>query len=386
MLRAAYPSSKSAPSAASPSSAPAPAGSSPALQSVTKKPEATLHPWGVPGEEHKIIVAPIMKGQEKDPQQLNIAGQRGPYRVQVLLARPGYPIAKEREHKFIDGVVGSSHIKLVKPLAERGEKDADHIVLQLQGKNYQITGTADEAGFLGKLVVELQADNAQAAEHEAYGSIAPFLSAWSMNADVPIHVETIQVTDLTTHVSSLRVSTPHFEMNFPGGMHPFLLDEFCQYASIYREGLNTNSAFYRFLCFYKIIESLIAKRGKQAKANKAAGQDPRQTYETIPQSKEDILSLLNRLYPWRNVWDQMAIVQTFPSEILGQRVTAIRDGYLRPLRLGIAHALLDQGEITVILDKMEYIQAVNKWLPLCRLIARWMLLTDFPRECSISMK
>jgi len=47
-----------------------------------------------------------------------------------------------------------------------------------------------------------------------------------MNVDVPIHVETIQVTNLTTHVSFLRAVTPHFEMNLMGGTHPFFLDEF----------------------------------------------------------------------------------------------------------------------------------------------------------------
>jgi hypothetical protein len=361
------------------------AAESPTLRAVTKTPEVTVSPWGVPGEEHKIIMAPVFKGTA-GPTDADIRGQQGRYRVQFLLARPGYPIRKEREHKFIDDVVGTSHIKIVKPEAERGLNDAERIVLQLLGKNYQIIGIADKDGFLGKLVCELDADSNQAAETEAYGSLAPFLSAWSMNVDVPIHVETIQVTNLTTHVSFLRAVTPHFEMTFGGGAQPFFLDEFCQYASIYREGLNTNSAFYRFLCFYKIIESLITRRGKEAAAKKAAGQDPRRVYETIPEKQEDILALLTRLYPWRDTWDQMALGHIFPNEVLGQRVTAIRDRHLRPLRLGIAHALLDRGEITVILDKMEYIQAVSKWLPLCRIFARWMLLNDFPRECSLAMK
>jgi hypothetical protein len=47
-----------------------------------------------------------------------------------------------------------------------------------------------------------------------------------MNVDIPIHVETIQVTNPTTRVSALRVVTPHFEMNFGGGTQPFFLDEF----------------------------------------------------------------------------------------------------------------------------------------------------------------
>lgn len=333
-------------------------------------------------------LAPVFKDSPQDPRKLNLQGERGPYRVQFLLGRPGYPSTKEREFKFIDEFVGTSHIQMTKPKSERGPNDIDKMVLQITGptgKNYRIIGEPNEQGFLGKLTAELEADNAAAAEHDAYGAITPFLSAWAMNVDVPLHIETIQVTDLKTHVSSLRVYTPHFEMNMAGGVSPSLQDDFCQYASIYREGLNTNSAFYRFLCFYKIIESLIAKRGREAGAKKAAGQNPRREYEVIPDTPEKILALLKHLYPWRNTWDELGISQSFPDEVRGKKITVIREKHFRPLRLGIAHALLDQGEITVILDKMEYIQTVNKWLPLCRVCARWMLLNDFPRECALAM-
>lgn len=201
-----------------------------------------------------------------------------------------------------------------------------------------------------------------------------------------MHVETIQVTNLATHVSALRVLTPFFDMNWGSAPLPILDEQFSYYASIYREGLNSNSAFYRFLCFYKIIESLIAKRGREAAVKKSEGKDPRKAYEVIPEKQEDLLALLHRLYTYRKAWDEMGVQQIFPKEVLGKKVTAVRDSYLRPLRLGIAHALLEKGEITVILDKMEYIQQINKWLPLCRIIARWMLLGDFPRECSLAMQ
>jgi hypothetical protein len=114
------------------------------MHKVTKKPEAAVPPWGVPGEEHKLIVAPLFKDDPRDPKKLNVAGQWGRYRVQFLLARPGYPTTKEREHKFIDDVVGSSHIKIAKPKAERGRDDTDRIVLQLLGKNYQIFGEPND--------------------------------------------------------------------------------------------------------------------------------------------------------------------------------------------------------------------------------------------------
>lgn len=350
-----------------------------------QRPKVSVHPWGVPGEEHRVIVAPILKGFSR-PTPADLRGARGRYKVQLLLGRPGYPIQEEKNYQFIDNVTGTSHLRIAKPEKDRKGDDVEKIVLEFLGKPYQLVGISNKDGFLGKFTCELEANDSQHAETEAYGSLAPFLSLWSMNADIPIHVETIQVTNLTNHVSSLRIMTPHFEMNIAGGIHPPFREEFCQYASIYREGLNTNSFFYRFLCFYKIIESLIAKRGRESAATRQAGRDPRRNYEVIPEKPDELLALLKRLYPWRTTWDAMALSQIFPPEVLGAKVTAIRDKYFAPLRIGIAHGLLNTGEIKIVLDKMDYIQAVNKWLPLCRICARWMLLTDFPAECSLGMK
>ena len=118
----------------------------------------------------------------------------------------------------------------------------------------------------------------------------------------------------------------------------------------------------------------------------SAGKDARRAYEVIPEKRVDIDALLKRLYPWRETWDDMAVSQTFPKEVLGKKVTFVKEKILYGIRCGIAHALLERGEISIILDKIEHIQEVNKWLPLCRIIARWMLLNDFPRECSMAMK
>jgi hypothetical protein len=354
------PSAKYIPGALTPVDGPVPEGV-PALRSFTKEPKAEVSAWGVPGEEHKIFVAPMRKEDLQSGKEVNLKGSPGPYRVQFLMSRPGYPITKEREHAFIDKAVGTSHIRIVKPKSERRLQDADRMLMQLRGLNFQYECYADDDGFLGKIVAELTADDAQDAENKAYGAIAPFLSAWSLNLDVPVHVETIQVTDLTTYITSLRTKTPHFEMNWGGsGELPFFLDEFCQYASVYREGLNTNSLFYRFLCFFKIIESIIARRGREAAEQRAAGKDTRRGYEVIPEKKEELLALLKRLYSWRDTWDAMAIEQIFPKEVLGKKVTWIKEKHLYGIRCGIAHALLEKGEITIILDKIEHIQQVNK--------------------------
>jgi len=220
----------------------------------------------------------------------------------MLLSRPGYPLATEREHKFIDNIIGDSHISITKPLAERGPTDIESVLLNATSRLGYINfaGLPNEKGYLGKLVVdELVALNIEDAETQAYESLAPFLSGWSLHLDIPVHIETVQVTDLQSHVSSLRVRTPHFEMTFASGQSPALTDAFCQHASLYREGLNSNSGFYRFLCFYKIIESVSLRRGRINEAAKEKGEQVRRFSEVVPSTKEELLVLLKRVYPWR---------------------------------------------------------------------------------------
>jgi len=352
------------------------------------KPPVVQAPWGVPGEEHKLWVVPVLKDQPREMRAEDVIGKPGIYKVQILLSRPGYPVVAEREHKFIDSVVGDSHIAIAKPTAERKPEDCDHLLLEAfaKGRQVRFIGLPNERGYLGKLIVDrLDASGFQDAECVAYEAVAPFLSAWSVHLDIPVHTETIQITNLETHTHSLRVRTPQFEMTFAGGVTPVLSDEFCHYASMYREGLNSNSSFYRFLCFFKIIEGILYRRSRLDKAIKDAGGTVRRVHERLPDTRDELVALLGDVYPWRKSWDEMALNQVFPKESWGKKVTYIRDHHLNPLRVGIAHALLKTGEVRITLDCIEHIQGVNQWLALCRVLARIMLRNEFPTEFGLKM-
>ena len=349
------------------------------------QPPVSPKPWGVPGEEHQLWVVPLRAG-EAFP--IKLAGEAGKYKVQLLLSRPGYPLTAEREHKFIDDVIGDSHVVIAKPLKERKGEDADRVLLQSwgHGKQFQVIGLPNERGYLGKFIVEeFLANNFHEAETQVYEGLAPFLSAWSLHLDIPVNVETIQVTELKTQMSSLRVRTPHFEMAFAGGLSPMLTDDFCQYASLYREGMNSSSSFYLFLCFYKIIESIPLRRSRTNEAAKQEGKQVRRFHEVIPSTRDELLALLKDSYPWRTQWDSFALDQIIPTDVRGKKVGWVREKHLNPLRVGIAHALLKTGEVRITLDKLEHIQQVNKWLPLCRVLARLMLRNEFPEEFGLAM-
>ncbi|MFZ1919093.1 MAG: methylamine utilization protein MauJ [Terriglobales bacterium] len=150
--------------------------------------------------------------------------------------------------------------------------------------------------------------------------------------------------------------------------------------------MNSNSGFYRFLCFYKIIESIDFRRSRTNSAAKQSGQGIRRFREVVPSDAGELLTLLKEVYPWRTQWDTLALDQIVPADVRGKKIGWVREKHLIPLRVGIAHALLKTGEIRITLDKLEHIQQVNKWLPLCRILARMVLRNEFPTEFGLAMK
>jgi hypothetical protein len=256
--------------------------------------------------------------------------------------------------------------------------------LQTRSDNWQIEFKCviNDDGYIGKIVAErLPARDYLHAESVAYQALTPFLSSWSLTLDVPVLIETIQVTDLTTHTEMLRVNAPYVEMTPGAGSVSAFSEDFRHYASVYREGMNTNSQFYRFLCFYKIVESIYVRRGENAKQAKSQGQEPRKYSEDVPLSREAIRGLLGLLYPWRPGWDDdLTLDQILQSEARGKKFKAIKGQYLEPLRDRIAHALMRSGRIENVADRLEDISAVTKWLPLLRIWVRLLLKIEFPTE------
>jgi hypothetical protein len=355
----------------------------------TKNATTVSKPWGVAGEEHKIVVAPIFKGGPKELSPEHLGGKPGLYKVQLLMSRPGFLVAGEREHKFIDDIVGSSHMVVARPARSRTAQDVHRVVLQAHsdGRWLEFTGLPNEQGHLGKFVADkvLAASSANA-ESIAYKALAPFLSAWSVHLDIPMHVETIQVTDLQTHVSTLRVRTPQFEVIVGSGISPVLSSDFCKYASVYREALNSNSPFYRFLCLYKLLESIVARRSEAARIARTKGQEVKKFNETVPKDRDALVEILRTVYPWRTNWsDDLAIQQIVPFEAYGKRLGFLKEKYLEPIRNSIAHSLLRNGEIKAPADQLETIQEVNKWLSFCRIWVRLLLRNEFPVEFAFQM-
>jgi hypothetical protein len=335
----------------------------------------------MPGEEQNML---LLFGTTDFPVGSRASSLPGRFRVQFLLARPGRLKFSEKEPSFLTNLVGDSHLGVGKPSKAKAADDIVAVSLQTSSGNqrFNFDCIINEHGYIGKIVVEgLLAQDYADAESIAYKALAPFLSMWSLTLDIPILVETVQVTDLTTHTEMLRIVAPYVEMKPGAGPSAPLSESFCHYASFYREGMNSHSPFYRFLCFYKIVESLNLRRGQNAKEARLHGEEPKKYQEDVPLSREAIRGILGLLYPSRSDWDDdLTMNQILPNEAHGKRFKFVRAQYLEPIRDRIAHALRRSGMIEHVADRLEDVNTVTKWLPLLRLWVRVMLKSEFPTE------
>ena len=147
-------------------------------------------------------------------------------------------------------------------------------------------------------------------------------------------------------------------------------------ASLYREGMNTSSSTYAFLCFYKIVESMELRRSQLAQICLDLHCSPIR-FETIkiPSHVDELKALAQKVFPKNYEWDPITLQQVFRPETHSKTVFAVAKKYLAPLRKRVAHALLDSGEFAN-LDDPKLIRNIEGWLPFVRFAGRFLILSD----------
>src|SRR5207245_1178130 len=92
------------------------------------------------------------------------------------------------------------------------------------------------------------------AELKAYRALAPTLSIWSLQRDIPLQVFQIDSIELATGNARTSFVNPSLEVAWAVPARGTMSEEFRRYASLYREASNSNTPAYQLLCFFKIIE------------------------------------------------------------------------------------------------------------------------------------
>jgi hypothetical protein len=344
------------------------------------KPVINLGQMGLPGFDQAIVVEQIYKDPRDPRNKSGPVGQSGKYEVTLTLHRPGYPLAPETNASFGDGLVGDSHLAISRPAIADPTWTGTRIRINARhrGEDFVFEGTPNERGFLAKLVTVCTAATFLDAHRKAGSALNPAISNWSLTLDIPVAIYQTDVKELSTGGVRMTFTPPYPVASFfliPSGELP---RDLMGYASVYREALLSNSSTYQFLCYFKIIESIRSRRARIASERKAAGVPLANPFEKIPSERASLIRWLDAIFPVRPpAWDSMTVDSILLPEAAGKKFTYISDTIFADLRNNIAHALFEAGELTISIDDQLKMEAIHRWLPVARCMARRMLKNEF---------
>lgn len=315
-------------------------------------------------------------------------GTSGTYEVIFVLKRPGFPLVGEYQLSFSRGLSGDSHLAVPGiALTPDGESEIERVLIQSVGDDgrFDFFGFRNERCFLGKFVSgPIQARDRFNAEEIAFSALAPSLSEFSLQLDIPLEIAQVETKDLFTENCHVTFTVPF--PNTPMAVAPASKThpDFRGIASLYREALNSNSPVYQFLCLFKIIEALKARRKKLEREAKRNGTSQPLTAPTeiLPTSYGEIRAWLDTLFYSRPPWDFTALEGAVTPEARGKSFNDVISNILTPLRVNVAHALFEDAgkELTISYDDLIDTRKIAKLVPLTKCIARRMLRSDFPAE------
>ena len=338
---------------------------------------------GFPGENQGVIAALhyIETGPKAHLNAHGPAGLPGMYEVEFVLAKPDARSAPENEFRFADQRRGDSHLAIAKP-AVIIDIDPTEVLLHFQGPSSPTLifhGFPNDAGCLAKLKSEpFQASNRGEAEKIASTAMRSLLSNLSAQLDIPLIIELVQVTELATGTKGITFRAPFPITGLAVNATENPNDRELRHTmALYREALNSNTPIYRFLCFYKIIETSI-NRWNRLDLQQKKLLAPQRKGERIPAgaSRVQMEQWLAALFHVNRNWDDGILGEIFIPEVRGKKITDIFENQLREIRHKVAHGSLDSGDF-LLLDESQDLQLVVKWLPFLRCAARRRMKNDF---------
>jgi hypothetical protein len=205
------------------------------------------------------------------------------------------------------------------------------------------------------------------------------LSNWAAQLDVPIQIGRTHITEIATEMERVDWEAPYRDVPLALRAESEGAPELRGLLGLYREACNSRSEVYRFLCLYKIIEAIRARRTRLDRAAERAGNPPpARDAEVVPAREDEFVPWLNRIFHVRRTWDPMALNSIFLKEARGRDFESI-SVELKLLRHNVAHPLFENGgELTVNPDDLADIRKIEAWLPITKSIVRRMLKNEFP--------
>lgn len=207
----------------------------------------------------------------------------------------------------------------------------------------------NESGELSFIQFDCVAKSITEARHAFIRAALPFLDHLVYVANCPLFVVSLRIEDQKNHRTTLDYISPYRKAT----LNPHIGELFIELGPVYamyREAKNSSSDFYRFLCYYKILEGLLGSiRANAFKQAKQAGIEPQKPKDVVPNSSD--LPASFRAY-------------------VGKSVKEFFDAVLTPeFRNAVAHFVTDEGGILNMSDPV-HIDKYSKILLVCELCVR----------------
>lgn len=333
--------------------------------------EGTL-PVCLPGVKFNLMLWQRWKDPNDPRNHASPMRSAGFYKATLAFSRSGGPLGDVTQ----PATPGDSFIVI--PHTDLPRDSKLRFVYDEGDQRIELDAYANDRGRLAGVVAQnIYASTFDDAESKALRAASGLLSQLSLRFNVPIIIAAVKTTEIATGNLMRTFVSPHIDVKLDLDLGGKSSRDFRFYAGLYREALNSNSPIYKFLCFYKIIEGLLKRRERIASECKKRGEKPKRYSEVVQATPAERRAWLTSLFDMPPDWDDGGVV---PKEAEGKKFQQVIDKYLRRIRVGIAHAVLDNGELALTADEAWHITYVHYWLVLTQCIARQVLKNDFPDE------
>jgi hypothetical protein len=185
-------------------------------------------------------------------------------------------------------------------------------------------------GYFSGANLSCNARSHQEARRLFLEGLVPTIDHFSYLANTPFIISKTLVTDEKHMAFSFGYTSPYKPVVInPGGIKLYV--EMMPIYALYREAKNSLSPFYRFLCYYKILEGIYKHLRKDVYGkSKSRGNHLVTTRELIPDDEE---------------------LQKYHPELIGRPINHFFNRDLRrEFRDAVAHYLLDNGTLMNVSD------------------------------------
>lgn len=329
----------------------------------------TLDEQVFPGTHGFAVGLGYEEGHPLGGGMMDLAGHPGAYQVTATLTRRGAPNVPSVYVTDPYMMECDSHLWLPEPRRESDAVAVPFIVYYgAEGEEIWFELVKNQQGRLGQVRAILRADSIEDARRKAYRLLNPFFCDVSYRYDVPVEVLQINVAELATMTvygmkeDDFREKVFRVEDFIGDGMNYGELHLYEFFTRLYREGTNSSSMDYGFLCFFRLAEGVIELRRRSIIEQE--GKAPRDVPRSSVFSKDEVVE-----------GDEASTL--FPAKQMGESLwTAFKR--LEEDRTKVGHAFLYSedpigGHADIIVERIEGEELAGTRRAQARYVARRLM-------------